>query len=184
VRGWTLKSLAAKAARAATKRRALANVAPPPGNVDGVRHDQPQQAGEQARQAREEPWAPPDQVATADRTTQALRAALPRLQAFTAQHRPAAGQQVMNQAAMRQDLEQVRRGQQMRAGNLAIAGRDVRNPNAVVPVNQPCPPGNDLTVQRRDVANPLPITPVWHDAKNLPGYVAGGMTRMARRLRV
>jgi hypothetical protein len=78
-------------------------------------------------------------------------------------------------ADVQRDIAAALAGQRPRPQNVVAMADGPRNPPAIAQLRPE--QVNPIAVANQAVANHLPVTPDWHDVRNLPGYQAGGVLR-------
>lgn len=179
--GFDLKSAIANAARTSLAEQLPATKVPTgePGRSD---HDR---KAEGPRSGRDQQWAPPGNIASAEKTHQAIHSARTRLADLSRGVNANASTIYSDQQAVRNDLAAALRGRGRRQ-ELEIIARGRVNEVGHRPATELAlrdaqdrqdvlhPEGtktaNPLVVQQRAVAEQLRVTPDWHSVVNLPGY--------------
>ncbi len=125
-----------------------------------------------------EPWAPPGRTAAAAETRAAMAAAAPRIQATGILPNARLENYLEDPDDIQRDLAAALAGQHPRQRPVNVVAPNHPDVRAVVPGAPERPVEvNAVAVINQAVARPLPITPDWHDVRNLPGYQQGGVLR-------
>ena len=140
--------------------------------------DPPQPGRQEPPRDEPAPWAPPGRTAAAAATRAAMAAAAPRIRATGAGANATLDNYLEDPADIQRDLAAALAGQRPRQRQVNAIAPNRPNAPAVAPGAPERPLDvNAVAVVNQAVAQPLPITPDWHDVRNLPGYQQGGVLR-------